>query len=273
VENGGAVHGFDTTDRHGIGRFARPRVGRVIPLIAALVALGAAGCIPPRPSFIMPTPRETPVATPGVALEHELPPSSPPSASSVSGDIRFLERADGDVDLGPIVVYLRPRAAAPDSAESLRGPVVVASSGEAFAPPLAAVERGRRVVFENDGPLAHALFSADLPGARFEIPPEGRSAPFAMPAIGPVRFYCSLHAEETFVVFGGNAAHIAVVEPGEPYSFSHVASGRYTLSIWSESVSGPVRDVFVDGFSRAVEPIWIDPDLVRGARANRDDAP
>ena len=225
------------------------------------IGLALSACAPARPAIVMPSPRATPSGTRPASADPVPPPAALPPSASVTGDVRILERPDGPVDLGPVVVSLIPR----DGPASPAGPdsvVVIASRGETFAPALAAIPAGRRVVFANGGPLAHALFSADLAGTRLDVPPDGRSEAVRLPPIGPVRFYCSLHSEETFVLYAGSG-RVAVVEPGGRFSFARVDGGRYTLAIWSELVEGPVREIVVDGLSRTVAPIRIDPDLVR----------
>ena len=57
---------------------------------------------------------------------------------------------------------------------------------------------------------------------------------------------------------------------GELYEFEPIEPGRYTLTIWSEFADGPVRDIYVDGYTRKTEPVWIDPDLVRARMAATD---
>jgi len=191
----------------------------------------------------------------------------------VTGDIRFLGSTGSDPDLGPVVVYLMPHSQThAASGTDPHRPLVITSRHAAFDPALVAVRRGQRVVFANEGPLNHALFSADLPGARFEIPPGTRTRDITLPPVGPVRFYCSLHSEESFVVFASDTDYLALVEGNSPYSLGPLAAGTYTLSIFSERVSGPIRDIVVNGYSRAIEPVWIDPALVHRATEIRADS-
>ena len=227
----------------------------------ALSACGAARADvePPRPRAALPAGPPA-LTTPAHAAGIE-------PVATVSGDIRFLS-PPGDLDLGRVVVYLEPRGPAlrPTRAASGVAPIPVASEGETFAPPLVAVPWDRAVVLVNEGPVNHRLFATDLGATRsFELEPADRSAPFRLPPVGPIRFFCSLHASETFVVFSERTAHVAVVEGRERFSFGPVEPGRYVLSIWSERVQGPVREVLVDGYSHRIEPVWIDPRLVRPA--------
>ena len=204
-----------------------------------------------------------------MAAEHAVAPEPQPT-TRVTGDVRFLDSSVSDPDLGPVVVYLMPhgQARAVRRTDPQR-PLVITSHRADFDPPLVAVGRGRAVVFANEGPLSHTLFSADLPGARFELPPATRTRDVQLPPVGPVRFYCALHSDESFVVFAADTEYMAVVKGGSPYSLGPVKAGTYTLSIFSERVSGPVRDIRVNGYSRAIEPVWIDPALVRQATEPR----
>ncbi|MFV1986265.1 MAG: hypothetical protein ACC682_03240 [Gemmatimonadota bacterium] len=245
-----------------------PARARILPgLIAGAAVLTA--CVPPKPNFPTPSPRrpleqpETLTAEPARTVAHR-------SVSAITGDIRFLDGSNEDRDLGPIVVYLVPRTGERDRAPADSLPdLVLTSRTEAFSPPLVAVARGQKLVLANEGPLTHGLFSAEIEGVRFDLPPGTRSAPFSVPPRGPIRFYCALHADETFVIFGSPVRHVAVVEAGETYEFDGVESGRYTLTIWSPRVEGPVRDVIADGYTRSIEPVWIDPDLLRPPAVSR----
>lgn len=254
-----AVRMAGTPQHRRSGRNARARART-----AALGALALGACGTARAEVEIPRPRAAPAATPHPSTTPVRASAIEP-AGTVTGDIRFLA-PPGDLDLGRVIVYLKPRSpSARSSARTGEGaPVWIVSEGEAFAPPLAAVPWNRPVVLANEGPLNHRLFATDAgPGRAFELPPGTRSDPFRLPPVGPIRFFCSLHADETFVVFSERTAHVAVVEGRERFSFGPVEPGRYVLSIWSERVEGPVREILVDGYSRRLEPVWIDPRLVR----------
>lgn len=251
------------TKHRAIGRNAEIRGhARVLPFLIAGAAL-VSGCGGARPTFHTPSPSR-PLEQPATLTTERARTVEHRSESAISGEIRSLDGSNALADLGPVVVYLVPRDVGRDAlpAEPLPA-LVLTSRSAAFSPPLVAVARDQKLVLANEGPLAHGLFSAEIEGPRFDLPPGTRSAAFPIPPRGPIRFYCALHADETFVVFGGRVQHLAVVEAGENYRFEGVESGRYTLTIWSPRVEGPVRDVIADGYTLAIEPIWIDPDLLR----------
>ncbi|MDH3734815.1 MAG: hypothetical protein OEU54_14905, partial [Gemmatimonadota bacterium] len=156
-------------------------------------------CMSTRPEFTLPSPEEAPVREPSLDVRRaEAVERS--SASAVTGDVRFLESSEGAVELGAVVIYLVPRFA-PAATGVEAPPVVVMSSSTEFAPELAAVARDQPVVLANEGPVSHGLFTADLAGTRFDLPPGTRSSPVRLPPLGPLRFYCALHADETFVLY------------------------------------------------------------------------
>jgi len=252
------------------GVWRNARWGARVGILIAMPVMSA--CAGSRPDIALPAPRHSLEGTP-VAAEHVVVVESPP-ATRVTGEVRFLDSAENEPDLGAVVVYLVFNGPTrPVRRTNTRPPLIVTSRSTVFDPALAAVGGGQPVVFANEGPLSHTLFSADLPGARFELPPGTRTRGIDLPPRGPIRFFCSLHSDESFVVFAGNTEYIAVVEGRSPYSLGPVEAGSYTLSIWSELVSGPVRKVVVDGYSRAIEPIWIDPALVRHAPESQEGSP
>jgi len=179
----------------------------------------------------------------------------------VWGDIRFAASGGPALDLGPAVVYLRPRKGWSPGGDRASTARIVSQTPE-FAPELTVVRPGQEIVFVNDGPLVHRLFSPDVRDLVLEIQPGSRSQRFSIRARGPARFFCSLHAAETFVVFAETATHVAVVSEDGRYRFTRVAAGRYTLGLWSERVAGPVRQVAVNGYTRTREPIWLFADLI-----------
>ncbi len=242
--------------------------------LAWTLAYAAWACSPGHPPIELPAPNDPAAWHPAAWTEPAAPRDHPPTAS-VRGEIRWIERSSAPPPpLGPVVVYLRT---APGEASSGRSretaaregsaPIPIASWTEAFSPPLVAVPWGRTVTLANEGPLVHRLFSAAVgDGRAIDLPPGTRSAPLALPAAGPIRFFCALHAEESFVVFAARTPWVAVVRaPGEPFRFDGIPAGRYALGLWSEELEGPVRNVVVDGYSRLHEPVWLDPALVRTA--------
>jgi plastocyanin len=229
-----------------LGRFATVIHVTATAAVAGLV-VSCRGTSPPEPAFPQPV-ESTEVAAVGGEI-------------NVVGDPVRLR------DLGPIVVLLEPRSPREAKEESVGGiadePVRIESSGDAFDPRFHAVRAGQTVVFVNQGPLKHRLFSADL-GAEVSVglDPGSEAGPLSLTDPGRIGFFCSLHPDESFVVYSSPADYFAVANEEGRYRFASVRPGLYTLSIWSEVVAGPVRDISVEGPGLTVERIWIDPDLI-----------
>ncbi|HSM18645.1 MAG TPA: hypothetical protein VK845_16780 [Gemmatimonadales bacterium] len=232
--------------RRSFGRFARAvlktRVTVAAGLVVACTGGGRPGAAPPSPTS----------GTVGVVT----------GIVSVLGDGVQLPQ------LWPVVVLLE-RKVDDDSttgwAEPLgASPVRIESHTPAFDPPFWAVRASQPVVLANDGPLTHQIFSADLTGSSvIELGAGARSGLIDLPPRGPVHFFCSLHPDEAFVIYSTTADYVAVAHRAGEYRFTDVSVGWYTLSIWSETVAGPVRDIEVGGTGITREQIWIDPSLIQ----------
>ncbi len=230
----------------------------------AAVAVGALGCAGgPNAEIAPPSPRGS--------LERVTTVEPRPSAveiapvGSLIGGVTLLGDSTRAADLGPVVVLLdtpRGEASKPRAAHRADATVWVVSRSPAFEPPFTAVRTGQPVRFVNHGPVKHRLFSAELGAERtIELAPRGRSRTMRLPP-GAHRFFCSLHPSEGFVVFSSPTPYFTVAGRGGAYRLADVPAGRYTLSIWSEPVEGPVRDVTVPEAGVRRERIWIDPALI-----------
>ncbi len=139
----------------------------------------------------------------------------------------------------------------------------ITSGGDRFDPSFTAIAGGDFVVFVNQGSVNHRLFSAHL-GQEVQIPlsPTSASQPLRIDRTGEVRFFCSLHSDESFSVLVTSDVFSAVVDVDGRYYLGPVPDGTYRLSIWSPRLEGPVRTVEVVDGRPTVETIWLDPDLI-----------
>jgi plastocyanin len=158
------------------------------------------------------------------------------------------------------VLYLEP---AGGGAEPARGAVVdIRSRGSSFRAPLTVVQVGDRVRFVNEGEVAHRLFTTGDAGRRERlVAAGGRAEPLVVSQAGENRFYCSLHPDESFVVFASPSPWFAVVTSAGERQIDGVPGGRYRLTLWSEAGTRPLGSLQVrpgavtalalDGESRA----------------------
>jgi plastocyanin len=142
------------------------------------------------------------------------------------------------------VVYLE---AASGSSGPVGGAVVeVRSRGESFSPPLTAVQAGDRIRFVNEGAVAHRLFTAESSGRRERlVAAGGRAEPLLISRAGESRFYCSLHPDESFLVFASPSPWFAVLGPAGEHHIGGIPRGSYRLTLWSETGLRPLGSVEV----------------------------
>lgn len=135
----------------------------------------------------------------------------------------------------PSVLYLEPHTPSPWIMWRVAS-VEVVSEGTSFQAPITAIFAGDRVRFVNRGPLAHRIFTAD-PERRIErlVEPDGRSEPLPVMRAGENHFYCSLHPDESLVIFAAPTPFFLVLS-GEPdQRIDRIPAGQYQLNEWSES--------------------------------------
>lgn len=243
------------------------RFARIVRAAAGVTAVGAGwACVTTIPDPAPPAPRPPLRGAHGV----EIRPAGPVEVGlvgSVRGRILFLRDSAALPDLGTTVVLLQRRSSGAASERPSRSTTAdtirLVSRSPRFQPPFRAIRTGQPVLFVNEGPLKHRVFSTDVAGSTIEIEPESSAGPITLPPTGPIRFFCSLHPDETFIVFTARADHLALPDSAGGFHFPAVPSDRYTLSIWSEAVDGPVKEIVVSGAGTTETVVWIDPRLVR----------
>ena len=184
----------------------------------------------------------------------------PHGLGSVEGDLRFTTGgADLLPKLGPVVVYLEREDG---TARVRRGETVVVSDGdgEFLGHELAVLVRGESLQFASQSGLEHRLFTVSGPHRiDVKVPAKGRSRPVRMERVGWMRFYCSLHQDETWDTFVAPSSHYARLGPNGAYRIAYVPPGDYKLSIWSTVIDGKVRKIRVGLLTSGLETIWLDP--------------
>lgn len=119
-------------------------------------------------------------------------------------------------------------------------------TSRAFVPQLLIVPVGSSVIFPNDDPFIHSVYSTS-PSNPFDLGlyenGPGKAVTFAAPGIVEVRCHIhgSMHA--TIVVVDGPYARTAVA--GDRYVIDGVRPGRHTLHTWSAEHGESTRPVVV----------------------------
>lgn len=173
------------------------------------------------------------------------------------GEVRIAGGPGSIANLGPVVVYLEHEH---DAGRPREGTLTVSDGdGDPFGRELVLLSRGQALRFVSQSGVAHRLF-AMRGQERLDVgvSESGRSRPVPMKEAGWIRFYCSLHQDETWDVFVSPSPHFARLDPDGAYHIENVPPGDYELSIWSAAVDGTVRRVRVGLWSSRLEPIWLD---------------
>jgi plastocyanin len=157
-------------------------------------------------------------------------------------------------DLGDAVIYIDGRG--PRGSAGERQMVLDARQ---FRPRVLVVNSGTTVLFPNQDPFNHNVFSPS-DGHAFDLGlyprNESRSRRFA--GAGLVRIYCNIHPRMTaFVVVRDNTWY---AQPGADGSFTipGVRPGTYTLRVWHERAGNLAREITVpagglEGLSLAMD--------------------
>jgi plastocyanin len=131
----------------------------------------------------------------------------------------------------PVVVYLEgPVASAPPARAS--GPLEFAQRGEAFRPQLLVVPVGARVVFPNDDPLFHNVFSYSRP-KRFDLGryPKGESKAVVFDRPGYVKVLCEVHKWMRAGILVVENPYYAIVPPSGRFRIDEIPPGRYRVVV------------------------------------------
>lgn len=161
-----------------------------------------------------------------------------PPPGSVRG---VVVRPDDDGPRNPMLVMATSLAPTGEPAPPAR--TVVQMRG-AFLPDFAAVAAGGSIRFVNEDPIYHQLFSTD--GAhQVDLGPlqSGQARDHQLLRTGPARFYCSLHENESGIVYVTATPHFATVDPSGRFELAGLRPGRYALQTWSEDT--PVASALV----------------------------
>ena len=181
---------------------------------------------------------------------------------ALSGTVRVAEPLAAHGATGPVVVMLEPIG----SQRARNRPVqqfTVTSSTQRFDPGFTAIAEGDFLVFSNQGPVSHRLFSVALGSDRqITVPPSGSSPPLRIERKGELHFFCALHPDEDFSVLVTGDVFSAVVDPQGLFYIAPIPRGSYRLSIWNRGAETPIRTVVVTGPSMK-EMIALDASRIR----------
>lgn len=188
-------------------------------------------------------------------------PGDLPAPVTVSGRVTMVERGKrGASDVGQAVIWLEGSGVTPIPPRQ----VSVLTEGKEFRPRVTVVPAGSTVVFPNNDPFNHNVFSGSAEGA-FDLGLYGRGQSrqtrFNRPAV--IRVYCNVHATmAAFIVVRDNPYYARPSADGS-FSIAGVPPGRYTLHAWHERAPEVKQEIEVG--TTALEDLAIQFDA-RGYR-------
>jgi plastocyanin len=127
----------------------------------------------------------------------------------------------------------------PDSAPASTGhpgPFRLVQKDKMFTPHLLVVPRGSSVIFPNQDPFFHNVFSL-FNGKRFDLGlyESGTSRAVRFDRKGPSYIFCNIHPEMGAVVLALSTPYYAVSNASGAVDIRDVPPGNYHLHIWSEA--------------------------------------
>jgi len=166
-----------------------------------------------------------------------------PRAGAVTGRVTLVERGNKPTnDVAQAVLWLEgrnPKAVTPTSA-------TVLTEGKEFRPRVTVVAVGSSVVFPNNDPFNHNVFSLSR-GSSFDLGLYGRGEAKStkLTRSGVIEVYCNVHATmAAFILVRDNPYFTQPAGDGS-FSIGGVPPGKYVLHAWHERAKEITRDVEV----------------------------
>ncbi|HEY7371967.1 MAG TPA: hypothetical protein VIF57_07285 [Polyangia bacterium] len=244
-----------------------PEIARVVsPLLAeAQRQRGAAGA----PVAAAPAAPAAVDAAPAAKGPEAPAGGAPPAAREEARGVTVSGTVSGGGAIGPAgaVLWLKRLDGPTPGPRIFRKPRVVNQLGKTFVPHVLAIPAGQAVVFRNDDPYFHNVFSLS-PGEGFDagLYDSGRSYTRTFKQPGVVELLCNIHASMSAYLYVVDSAYYAQPRPSGAFVIRNVVPGRYDLSVWHESSSSVVKqslNIGADGATGLVVRVPVDrPPLV-----------
>ena len=153
-----------------------------------------------------------------------------------------------------MVVYVDgPKAKVPPAK------VTMTMKGKAFTPHVSVVAVGSTVVFPNEDPILHNVFSVSGEN-RFDLDlykrPKSGSWTFEHP--GVVRVYCNIHPQMSAVVLVRDNPWFTKAGQDGSFELADLPAGRYVLRAWHERGGEAEKEITVTAKSEATVPLALD---------------
>lgn len=143
----------------------------------------------------------------------------------------------------PAVVWLKPLQKDASVGFPPHKPYTLLQKNRTFIPHLLVVPVGSQVLFPNEDPFYHNVFSL-FDGKRFDLGlyEAGSTRTVTFSREGVSYIFCNIHPEMSAVVIALSTPHYAVVDSGGGFLIQGVPAGDYELHTWVEGVPQAALD-------------------------------
>ena len=180
---------------------------------------------------------------------------------AVSGKVVIQQNGKPAHSAAGAVVWL-----APTKGEAPRPPEKVfrlVQKNKHFSPHVLVVPVGSAVVFPNEDPFFHNVFSV-YEGTRFDLGlyESGSSKEVRFSRPGPSYIFCNIHPEMSAVIMVMSTPYYATTDAAGEYSIEGVPPGEYEFSVWYESAQPEQlkqlqRRVTVSASAARLDPVTV----------------
>jgi plastocyanin len=191
---------------------------------------GKAGDVPPPPA-------------PRVSRE-EQPAPAPRKRESASTTVEGTVSGGGAAGPGGAVVMLRRTDGAMPKLTPAKK--IVLQRGKAFVPRVLAIAEGSSVVFRNEDPINHNVFSL-APHFDTGLYGAGGEKEQVFDKAGVVQLLCNIHSSMIGYVVVVDTPYFAQADATGAFSIKGVAPGEYDVEAWHEYASQPTRQKLTVG--------------------------
>jgi len=193
------------------------------------------------------------------------------SEGSISGRLVLLENGEAVSDpdeFGQAVAYFEPSADVP--VEAAPEPLIMTTRRRQFEPRVLVVTVGSEVIFPNEDPILHNVFSSSANNP-FDLGlyarSEGKTHRFEQP--GLVRVFCNVHPAMSAHIVVLDTPHFAIPDSDGNFRLDHLPPGPGRLTVWHERAEP--RQIELDIGDRLVDTGTAElPLTVRQLRQQRE---
>jgi hypothetical protein len=144
--------------------------------------------------------------------------------------------------LPPAVVWLKPSSET-DVPPTAPGRYTLLQKNRTFIPHLLVVPVGSLVLFPNEDPFFHNVFSL-FDGKRFDLglyeSGSTKSVDFSREGVSYI--FCNIHPEMSAVVIAVSTPYYATADAEGAFEIRAVAAGDYELHVWVEGITQPALE-------------------------------